>query len=618
MRNKGKNADARNEGSGLKQMKYFQINNVPIRYKLIFLFLFIIIFPSIGLGSVTGWTVDRIIDRQINQNTLQVINQVNRTLEFYLNNMQNITYLTAFNPEIKKFLEGNERMQGIGETSDEYRIRQFLRGLTTLYPEVAGILVANHKGEYISNEMYTRSAKQLTEEGWYQEAVQNKGIFKIIGHPEKRNVTTHTNYKREEVVSVVRAVLNPETQQVEGVVLIDLKLRVIAEAVKSVRLGKSGYLMVIDHRGENIYSPAHPLIANIPAQWLGNRDSGTFAKKVDGQYLQFIYQRSPFTSWTTIGVFSNQESALEIMEIRFYVTCFVFLVCLIGIGASYYLAHSLSRPIRQLISFMKKVEAGDLTSRYHSVRADEIGMLGRSFNRMLDQIQKFISLVEWQERQRWEAELRSLQAHIKPHFLYNTLDTIHWLARKRGAEDVAQVVEALSKLFRIGLSKGRDIISFAEEMEHIQSYLSIQKTRYRDKLNYTFDIASNVQDLYILKLVLQPIVENAIYHGIKQRRGPGHILIQAEEQDGKLIIRIHDDGVGMSKELLSSLREDLTVDFTARDKEKEIGKVQGYGMLNVQARMQLTFGSTYGLWIDSEEGKGTTVTMIHPIVRQAM
>lgn len=287
------------EGFMLKMTQYFQLNNLPIRYKLVSLLLLIMILPSLGLGILTSWAVDRTIDRQINQNTLQLINQVNRTLEFYLNNMQNITYLVAFNPEVKNFLT-------VGETNDEYRIRQFLRGITTLYPEVAGILLVNYKGEYISNEMYARSTKSLTDETWYKEAVQNKGIFKIIGHPHQRNVTTHTNYKNSEVVSAVRAILNPETQEVEGVVLVDLKLRVIAEATKNVRLGKWGYLMVIDHRGENIYSPARSLIGQIRTEWF-KKDSGTFSHNIHGRYLQFIYQRSPFTNWTTIGVFSNQQ-----------------------------------------------------------------------------------------------------------------------------------------------------------------------------------------------------------------------------------------------------------------------------------------------------------------------
>ncbi|WP_297988032.1 sensor histidine kinase, partial [uncultured Anoxybacillus sp.] len=249
-------------------------------------------------------------------------------------------------------------------------------------------------------------------------------------------------------------------------------------------------------------------------------------------------------------------------------------------------------------------------SRYQENRSDEIGRLGRSFNKMLDQIQRFISLVEWKERQRWEAELRSLQEHIKPHFLYNTLDTIHWMARKRGADDVAQVIESLSKLFRIGLSKGKDMILFSEEIEHIQSYLSIQKVRYQEKLNYTIAISPCVHDLYIVKLILQPIVENAIYHGIKQRRGSGHITIRAEEKEGRVIIKVQDDGVGMSKEALASLRRILAADFIAREE-----KINGYGMMNVQARIQLAFGSSYGLDVESEEGKGTTVTIVHPIIR---
>lgn len=185
---------------------------------------------------------------------------------------------------------------------------------------------------------------------------------------------------------------------------------------------------------------------------------------------------------------------------------------------------------------------------------------------------------------------------------------------KKGADDVAEVVGALAKLFRIGLSKGRNMILFAEEIEHIKSYLHIQKVRYKDKLNYTFDIPEHLQQFYVLKLLLQPIVENAIYHGIKQRRGPGHISIQAEERDGTMYIRVKDDGIGMSRERLEELRKSLTIDFTAGDQEGKMRNIKGYGMVNVQARLQLTFGPSYRLYIDSEEGKGTTVMIVHPMI----
>jgi two-component system sensor histidine kinase YesM len=290
----------------------------------------------------------------------------------------------------------------------------------------------------------------------------------------------------------------------------------------------------------------------------------------------------------------------------------------------------MSRPIHQLMSFMQKAESGDLTILYWGEREDEVGMLGRSFNTMLAQMSRLLSLTELQGRQKREAELRSLQAHIKPHFLYNTLDTIHWMARNKGAEDVAEVVQSLSRLFRIGLSKGNDIIPLSDEIEHIQSYLVIQKTRYKDKLNYTLDVSPEVQHLYVLKLLLQPIVENAIYHGIKERRGPGHIAIAAKADEGSLILSVSDDGAGMAPEKVEQLRKllesavaapnDADHDLKLKEpkdlvKSKDMLEQQGYGVLNVQARIQLTFGDRYGMFIESEQGKGTTVTIVHPILR---
>jgi two-component system sensor histidine kinase YesM len=591
------------------KLKSFKLNNFPIRHKIIALLLLISILPSIGLGLLTGFTVERIIDRQATGHTLQLIGQVNKTLEAYASNMQNISYLLSMDPEIKKFLTQSKNNQ----TDDEhYSIRQFMQGLSTLYPEVAGILVVNSYGDYISNELYSRSEKNLTEESWYKEAVKNEGIFKIIGHPKERSITSHVDYKKSEVVTVVRAILDPETQKVTGVVLIDLKLRVIAEATKNVRLGMSGYLMVIDEFGDEIYSPAEPLIKEIPKRLLNsNEDSGFFSEQVDDMNLQFIYQKQPLTDWTTVGIFSTDESVAEVRTVHLYVICFVFFVCLFGVTASYYLSNSMSKPIIQLMSIMRKVESGNLTIQYKGDRKDEIGMLGRSFNHMIVKINSLISLTEKQERQKRDAELRSLQAHIKPHFLYNTLDTISWMARKRGADDVAEVVASLSRLFRIGLSKGNDIILLTEEITHIQSYLDIQKARYRDKLNYTITIAPEINDAMILKIVLQPIVENAIYHGIKERRGPGHIDIHAKEEFGCLVITVTDDGKGITSDKLQALRGKLdTLYNVTEEKEKPVDF--GYGMMNVQARIKLTYGDQYGLTIESEPGR-TNVTIKLPI-----
>lgn len=592
----------------LKKIISLEINDLPIRYKIIALLLIISIVPSIGFGSLISLAVDKIIEKQVTEYTLQLIGQANKSLESYVENMQDISYFISMNPEVIDFLRKDENQ----ETVNQYEIEQFLQAFTTVNPEIAGILLIDNKGNYISNELYPRNIHSLIEEGWYREAMENNGIFKVIGHPADRSVKSHVNYTNNEIVSGVRAIMDPERQTVMGVILIDLKLRVISGVIEDVRLGKTGYLMVIDDEGEVIYSPQDSLVNKIKTGWFENGSSGSFTKMIDGENMQFIYRKSPFSKWTTIGVFPTNESATEVQQINFYLISFLFIVGAFGIGASYYLSYSMTRPINQLNSFMNQVESGDLLIRYKGNRADEIGRLGRSFNTMLNKINNLISLIEIHGRQKREAEIQTLQSHIKPHFLYNTLDTINWMARKKGALDVAEVVESLSQLFRIGLSKGKDIIPLEKEIEHIESYLKIQKARYKDKLNYSISIDSKLNHISVIKLVLQPIVENAIYHGIKERRGPGHISIIGKEQAGNLVLNVEDDGVGIPEERLAMLNENLAINFNSLEETK--GKTTiGYGVMNVQARIKLTYGDPFGLYIESVQGKGTSVKILLPL-----
>ncbi|WP_347176595.1 sensor histidine kinase [Bacillus sp. HSf4] len=574
------------------------INNMPIRYKLISLLLLISMLPTIGLGILSAWAVESIFEKQMIDHTLQLIGEVNKTTEVYVSHMQNLTYLISTNEEMEAFFD---HQKGDGEA--DYKRRKFLQGLTSLYSEAAGILVVNDEGEMITNEMYKRTETDLTKESWYQAAVKNEGIFKMIGKPVNRNVRSHVNYREDEVVSAVRAVIDPETQHVKGVVLIDLKLRVLAEATKNIRLGKTGYLLIMDENGGNIYSPEASKLF-LPKQWFQHQSSGHFSKRIKGEDYQLIYETSAFTNWTTVGVFKKSEPVFEVKEIHLYVLLFLLAAGFLGLTASYYLSYSMSRPILKLTSFMQKAEGGDFSTLYQENRQDEIGLLGKSFNRLMLRIKELMFVTEKQERQKREAELRVLQAQINPHFLYNTLDTINWMARKKGAEEVTDLVQALSKLFRISLSKGRDIIPLADEFEHVENYLKIQKARYRDKLNYSIERLEFAGDRLILKLVLQPIVENAIYHGIKEKRGPGHIRIIGKEEDGCLTIKVEDDGAGMDEHTLNKINEQF--------KKRE--NATGYGMINVHERIALTFGEPFGLTVESRKGAGTSVLIRLPIL----
>ncbi|WP_413409699.1 cache domain-containing sensor histidine kinase [Paenibacillus amylolyticus] len=602
---------------------------MPLRYQLMLLFLLFAIVPSVGLGLLVNWTVERVVERQVEGHTMQLIGKVNEALNSKMENLQNMTYLIAFDPDIDAFM--NDKMPqnddaGIepmnmdtnAETEQNrlYGIKQTLQGFTTLYPEIAGIVLVNANGDYISNEMYPRAEQSLIQENWYQKASANPGIFMVLGQPKERNLTTHVRYKDDEIVSVARSITDEASGRVRGVIMIDLKLRSVSQAARNVTLGKSGYVMVTDAEGQSVYKPEHPLIEHIPTDWFPSGESGTFTADTEGGTLLFMYQSSTFTGWRTVGVFPTRDSISEVRQIQFYVVSFVFVVCLFGLSASLWFSRSIAQPIFRLMSYMRRAETGNLRPGRWSDRADEIGMLGNSYNRMLAQIRQLISLNELRERQKRDAEMRSLQEHIKPHFLYNTLDTIHWMARKEGAEDVSGMVGALSRLFRIGLSKGQDYIPLHSEIEHMTSYMQIQQTRYRDRLQYTLNIPEELRDLFVLKLLLQPLIENAIYHGIKGRRGPGHIRVEARLEHNRLLLTIHDNGAGMSNERLAEMQQLLEAPLASLEASSPGMTGKSYGMLNVQARLRLSFGDEYGIVLESQEGEGTSVTIIHPLMRE--
>ncbi|MBP2245737.1 cache domain-containing sensor histidine kinase [Paenibacillus xylanexedens] len=602
---------------------------MPLRYQLMLLFLLFAIVPSVGLGLLVNWTVERVVERQVEGHTMQLIGKVNEALNSKMENLQNMTYLIAFDPEIDAFLNdkmplnddaGIEPMNMDTHAETErnrlYGIKQTLQGFTTLYPEIAGIVLVNGSGDYISNEMYPRTEQSLIQENWYQKASANPGIFMVLGQPKERNLTTHVRYKDDEIVSVARSITDEASGRVRGVIMIDLKLRSVSQAARNVTLGKSGYVMVTDAEGQSVYKPEHPLIEHIPTDWFPSGESGTFTADTEGGTLLFMYQLSTFTGWRTVGVFPTRDSISEVRQIQFYVVSFVFVVCLFGLSASLWFSRSIAQPIFRLMSYMRRAETGNLRPGRWSDRADEIGMLGNSYNRMLAQIRQLISLNELRERQKRDAEMRSLQEHIKPHFLYNTLDTIHWMARKEGAEDVSGMVGALSRLFRIGLSKGQDYIPLHSEIEHMTSYLQIQQTRYRDRLQYTLNIPEEMRDLFVLKLLLQPLIENAIYHGIKGRRGPGHIRVEARLEHNRLLLTVQDNGAGMSNERLAEMQHLLEAPLASLEASSPGITGKSYGMLNVQARLRLSFGDEYGIELDSQEGEGTSVTIIHPLMRE--
>lgn len=290
---------------------------------------------------------------------------------------------------------------------------------------------------------------------------------------------------------------------------------------------------------------------------------------------------------------------------------FYLVLLVLAVGFSFAAAWTISRsiyiPIKRLHDVTSTITKDDLQVLVTRENADEITELGISFNIMIGKIRELLAAKMKEQESLKKAELRALQAQINPHFLYNTLDTIIWMAEARQTDQVVQLVSALSNFFRISLSKGKDWITIGEEIERTRSYLTIQKMRYRDILDYRIEVDDEVVHNTVLKLILQPLVENALYHGIKNKRTGGMIVIRARQKtDGAILLEVEDNGIGFTPEKLASVRAQMS------EEAEEIRLENGFGIDNVNKRVQLYYGRQYGLSIESTHQVGTCVSLVIP------
>lgn len=302
--------------------------------------------------------------------------------------------------------------------------------------------------------------------------------------------------------------------------------------------------------------------------------------------------------------YANVKAELDANNSRTFTICLgvSFVAILLALFLTMQASKSVTKPIKKLCRMTEKVAEGDFTVQEEEADTNEIAVLTRSFNDMTQEIGRLVENIKQQQKDLHIAEMKLLQAQINPHFLYNTLDAIVWLAEENRKDEVVSMVTALSDFFRTTLSKGRDFITVKEEKSHIESYLKIQQFRYQDIMNYQIDIADELEEFVIPKLTLQPLVENALYHGIKNKRGGGTIRIKGILDGHTMIFQVEDDGKGMEKEVLERLRENVR-------KEKGDKNIDGFGMGNVNRRIKYYYGETYGLEIESRENYGTKITV---------
>lgn len=475
---------------------------------------------------------------------------------------------------------------------------------------VSNIALLSKDGELLDAVPAARlkTGMDVKKEAWFQDTLGRADTLHF-SIPHVQYIFDNSENQYRWVISLSRAVeITQGTSTDQGVLLIDITYSSLQYMLDNIALGKRGYLYLISSGGELIYHPKMQLIdagleeENIAAA-AGYRD-GNHQEVFQGEKRAVTVKTVGYTGWKIIGVTPEQGFSLNGAKTQlfmvFMIAFFLFLLGVINANIS----TKITAPIQELEKSVNALEAGELDTEVYVGGSYEIQHLGHSIGDMAKRIQALMNDIVAEHESKRKSEFDILQSQINPHFLYNTLDIIVWMIENEQKNEAVKVVTALARFFRISLSKGKSIIPVRDELEHVRNYLMIQQMRFKNKFTYQIEAEQEVMSLACLKLMLQPLVENAIYHGMEFMDGDGEILVKAFLNDDVLCFSVEDNGLGMTAEQVERLLSEKPHVSSKRG--------SGIGVKNVNERIRLYFGEEYGLSIWSEPDEGTVISIRLP------
>src|SRR5690554_5159921 len=580
-------------------MKRFRFKTLRVKFILSFLVLSLI--PLITLAVVSYHIYLEILEQNVRSYTEAVIDRVERNLQIYLSDLEQILefrndyYILQFiKLSLVDDVESNQKYT--------FRLWENLNNMKNFKTDLRDVSITTLKGVRIG--CYGVNREDLTR----------NEFFRILANRTTQDDSMavygpYQDWLGGEVFSVGRAIYG-DYDNFLGLMTIDVELGLLARICSDIRLGKTGYVTLVDQNGQIIFHPQQDLIGKSVGLLLGNPVGKTWRTGYYTHGDQMIMGKTlTHTNWTIIGMTNRSELTAEMTKVATLSFAVIIGSVIVVILVALLLAGFLTKPLKELQHSMRSA-ADDLNTIVPVRTTDEIGQLGKAFNQMLARIRELIEQSLEEQKKLRQTEMRALQEQIKPHFIYNTLEVIIGLLETNKNEDVINMVEALGAFFRVSLSHGQEFICIRQEAEHIRNYLYIQKFRHGSKYDYQIEVAKEIEQMKTLKLVLQPLVENAIYHGVRDlENSAGVIRVRGYAADGIICFEVADNGKGIPPELVKEINGYLE-GSDLPDQEKH-----GFGLRNVNERIVLAFGREYGLRISSEPGKGTKAFLRLPILK---
>ena len=499
------------------------------------------------------------------------------------------------------------------DISSQEFTRQFSMLYETNVDKIQSLALYGYDGMLIESEPVAtvKDNVKVAEQKWYQDA--RSEIENIhFSTPHVQNLFDDGTFRYHRVVSLSRSVdINDGSTSGSGVLLVDMKYSVLEDMLEQINETSSGiYYYLCSRDGEIIYHPRWTEINRGLFKEKNNKaasyEDGTYEMKTDGQKENIVVGSVAYTGWKLIGVVPESVQETSINKFRYYIITTILILVMMLLQVNRFISRKISRPIRELDESVKAYEAGAMPDIYIGGSA-EIRHLGYSVQKSYEQIEALMKEIIQQQTERRKSELDALQSQINPHFLYNTLESITWMIEAQRNKEAVVMISELAKLLRVSLSRGKTIISIGDELQHSRSYMNIQRVRYKERFKVEFLIDEEIKNYCIVKLVIQPLLENAIYYGVgnMDEDDDGQILIRGEKKGEDIYISIEDNGMGMPEDIRSNI-------LTDNSKVPKHGS--GVGVINVHSRISLMFGPEYGLEVYSELDEGTKVVIHIPAI----
>lgn len=517
----------------------------------------------------------------------QIVNNIKESIDVYLGEMGMLT------KKVKELMLDSE---GSKLLSRDFIMRN----------DINTIAVFDKYGKLVmkSNQKLLKDEINIMGEEWFSKVTPGSAI---INYTEPHVQRLYDN-EYPWIISLSKGIeWESNGQKNWGIVLVDLNFSNIKKLC-STDIGENGLIYILDKNNEIIYHPNQQMIysgiKDDTISYAKNIRKGTQIKDINGKNYVISVAQLRSNGWRMVGVsqlngITHYDSSIGEFVVLI-ITIMTIAIMIVANVMSYFIA----RPMKKLIKLMGRVENGKFDVYAEIKGYYEIGELFRSFNTMIYKIQHLMQTVVEEQKQLRISEMKTLHAQINSHFLYNTLDSIIWMSESGDNQNAVKMLSALAQFFRSSLSHGKDIITIEEELTHVESYLIIQKMRFDDQFDYQIEIEESIRNLTTLKMILQPIVENSIIHGVCKLPFKGKIQIVVKEQDNKILFLVKDNGFGMEPEKIATILQ------------SEIKNKTGIGIKNVNHRIKLMYGDAYGLEYESEMDEGTTVKIWIPLERE--